>query len=250
MAQLQTLSKALDILNLLGRSDDPLSVEEIAGRMELPESTTYRLLQTLEAKDFIKRYSRKKIGLGSNFINLARNLHDTMERDLILIAAPYMEQVRDETEESVILSVRAGLESRCISSISSRHIIRFVAEANRILHLDVGASSRVILAHEDERVIDRIRMEKKTEEERIRLNRDLERIRENGYDITESQHDIGSVGIGVPVFNTYGKIYASLAVVAPDTRVKRDRYPECVAVLKEAAGQISAQLAKAETEDV
>ena len=60
MAQLQTLSKALDILNLLGRSDDPLSVEEIAGRMELPESTTYRLLQTLEAKDFIKRYSRKK----------------------------------------------------------------------------------------------------------------------------------------------------------------------------------------------
>lgn len=249
MAQLQTLSKALDILNLLGRSEDPLSVEEIAGKLELPESTTYRLLQTLEAKDFIKRYSRKKIGLGSNFINLARNLHDTMERELILIAAPYMEEVRDQTEESVILSVRAGLESRCISSVSSRHIIRFVAEDNRILHLDVGASSRVILAHEDERVIERIRMEKETELEKLQLDQDLLRIRKNGYDITESQHDVGSVGIGVPIFNSYGKIYASLAIAAPDTRVKRERYAECIAILKEAAECISNQLAKKETEE-
>lgn len=243
MKQLQTLSKALDILTLLGRADAPLSVEEIAAQMELPESTTYRLLQTLAAKDYIQRYTRKKIGLGSGFINLARNLYDSMERDLILIATPYMKEIRDQTEESVIISVRAGLESRCIHHVSSRHIIRFVAEDNRMLHLDVGASSRVILAYEDARILRQIQQEKKTEEERRTLEEALIQIRAQGYDISESQHDIGSVGIGVPIFNAFGRIYASLALVGPDTRLRRESYPACLDILKAAAAQISQQLA-------
>ena len=71
MAQLQTLVKALDILTLLGQSDHPMSVEELAVALGLPKSTVYRLIQTLEAKDFARRYSRSEIDLGYHFIKIA-----------------------------------------------------------------------------------------------------------------------------------------------------------------------------------
>lgn len=246
MAQLQTLSKALDILNVLGRSEHLLSVEEIASELELPESTTYRLVQTLEAKGFVQRHSRKKIGLGTGLINLSRDLYERFDRELVLVSTPYLEKICEESKETTILSIRAGLDSKCIKGVSSKHIIRFVVEENRLLRLDIGASSRAILAFEDYKIIHMIQEMLGTDEERALLQQELREIRSQGYAITCNQFDRSAVGIAVPVFNTFGKIYASLAMVGPESRVKEKDYEMYIKMLKAASAEITEKLKQME----
>lgn len=242
MAQLQTLSNALDILNELGKAEQYLSVEEISALLEIPESTVYRLLQTLEAKGFIERHARKKIGLGSNFLSLARTIYDRLDKELSVIAAPYMEAVTAATEETCILSIRAGLYSKFIKSVSSKYVIRFVAEENRTLSLSVGATSKSILAYEGEKLI-RVVLNAAVEPDRQQaLLDELEEIRKNGYAISDNEYDVSAVGLAVPVFDAYGHIYASLAIIGPDSRVKKEDWEHYIQVLKDASASITKKL--------
>ncbi|MFT9077345.1 IclR family transcriptional regulator [Ethanoligenens sp.] len=241
MAQLQTLSKALDILNTLGKSDF-LSIEEIATLLCLPESTVYRLMNTLEAKGFVERYSHKQYGLGSNLINLTRTLYDKWDRELTTISLPYMQEVCGATKETTLLSIRAGLHSKCIKSVSSSYIIRFVAEDNRLLKLHIGASSRAILAYEDPKIINMVKDTLESPAEQEALENYLQQTRQNGYSITSNQFDVGAVGIAVPIFNMFGKIYASLAIVGPESRVRPDCYETYISIMKRCGTRITEAL--------
>lgn len=242
MSQLQTVSNALDILTALGKSDKYLSVEQIAEYLNVPESTTYRLLQTLEAKGFVERHSRNNICLGSSLLSLARNIHDRLDQELVLIAKPWLEKITKESKETSILSIRTDIYSKCIKSVSSDYIIRFVAEEDRLLKLNIGASSKAILAFESERVIKEVADTLVTEQEKENLVKELEDIKKKGYAVSSSEYDLGAVGFGVPVYNSLGQIYASLAIVGPDTRLKYEDRDKFVELLQKASKDITSKL--------
>lgn len=242
MSHLQTVSNALDILTALGKSDDYLSVEQLAEYLNVPESTTYRLLQTLEKKGFVERHSRNNIGLGSSLLSLSRNIHEKLDKELVLIAKPWLEKITEVSKETSILSIRTDIYSKCIKSVSSQYIIRFVAENDRLLKLNVGASSKAILAFENERVIKAVIDTLNTEEERKNLENELRDIKEKGYAVSSSEYDLGAVGFGVPVFNSLGQIYASLAIVGPDTRLKAEDRDRFIELLQAASKDITSKL--------
>ena len=73
MSQIKTLNRALDILFILTESDGPLTVTEIAEKTEVPESTTYRLIQALEQKGVIHRHLGQ-ISLGMRILDMAKTI--------------------------------------------------------------------------------------------------------------------------------------------------------------------------------
>ena len=242
MAQLQTLVKALDILTLLGQSDHPMSVEELAVALGLPKSTVYRLIQTLEAKDFARRYSRSEIDLGYHFINLGRSAYGRIEQGLLRSARPLLQSMAERYEETAILSIRSGLESVCIYSVPSRHPIRFTPEDHRALPLYVGASSLAILAWESQSVVAQVLDQQAEEAGRKKLACWLEEIRSQGYVITDNQFDSVALGIAAPVYDNNGKIYASVALVGPDSRMLPKGIEIYIAAVREVADKITQQL--------
>jgi len=242
MSQSQTVHNALDILEELGKAEEYLSVEDLSQQLNIPVSTVYRLLQTLEAQGFIERFGRKKIGLGYNFLSLARNFYDRIYKELSVIAQPYMEDVKKISEETCILSIRSNLCSQCVKSVSSDYIIRFVAKHNRLLKLNVGASSRAILAFESEKLIKLVKETLETDEERKSLDENLQMICDVGYSVSCNEYDKSSVGIAVPVFDSHGRIYASLAIVGPDSRVTKDKWKSIIDVLQSSSKSISEKL--------
>lgn len=242
MSQLQTVSKALDLLTILGKGDQYLSVEELSKELDVPESTTYRLIQTLEAKGFVERYSRKKISLGSNFLSLARAFENRLDKELCLIARQYMIDVTEQCKETCILSIRVDTYSKCIRSISSKYVIRFVADDNRLVPLHIGASSRAILAFENDQIINNIIGSLPTQAEQIALRKEIEQVKQCGYAISCNEIDASCVGIGVPIYNTFGHIYASLAIVGPDSRLKREHWIDYAYMLMNASSEITKHL--------
>jgi IclR family acetate operon transcriptional repressor len=69
-----TLLNALDILELLGRAPQLLQLKDIALQLDLPESTTHRLLASMVEKGYVRQRGRNgAYGLGWKVVTLARS---------------------------------------------------------------------------------------------------------------------------------------------------------------------------------
>ena len=108
MDQTQTVGRALDILFVLAEAETTLTVSEISEKVPLPESTAYRLIKTLELNGVVERKSRGQISLGMRIMDLARSLHQQIDRDLLTIARPIMQELTEKLNETSLLVVRRG----------------------------------------------------------------------------------------------------------------------------------------------
>ena len=94
----QTLKRGLDILFVLAEAGTTLSVSEIAEKVNIPESTAYRLLQTLEKLGVVERREKGRIGLGMKILYLANSLAKQIDLRLNEIAKPIMKKLTEETK--------------------------------------------------------------------------------------------------------------------------------------------------------
>ena len=242
MAELRTLWKALDILLLLGDSREKVSVEDIANRLDIPESTTYRLLQTLEKKGFVERESRGSIRLGYNILNLARDTYEKIDRQLSVAAQPVLEQLTEELCETSLLCVRSSLYVTTLVSVPCRERIRFVADEKRLMPIYLGASGRAILAFENDKVYQQVLANLDPAQRELLCSR-IDFTRKNGYAVSRAEMDEGSLGVGVPVYGRGHKVCASLAVVSPVYRTKEETIEQVmVPRMLEASRKITGQL--------
>ncbi|WP_018130492.1 IclR family transcriptional regulator [Effusibacillus pohliae] len=237
----QTLARALDILFVLAEADMTLSVSDISEKVSIPESTTYRLLQTLEQNGIIERKSKGQIGLGMRILELARSLQHQIDRELHTIARPIMEKLTEKTSETSILAVRAGLNVTCIQMVESRRMIRFVIETGRTLPLHLGATGKAILAFESRKVIEQV-VQSLSEEEKQHLLEELRQVREMGYCNTVGEVDPDIFGAAAPIFDEYDRVVASVTVAGPAARLAGDRKRAVIQEVVQAADDISAQL--------
>ena len=100
-----TVKKAMDILDCLGKAAHPLAAREIGHALDLPRSTVYRLLTTLEAGGYVSQDpgSSDKYRLGFKITELASSLLNSI--DLRQQAGPYLKELRDIAQETVHLVV-------------------------------------------------------------------------------------------------------------------------------------------------
>lgn len=244
MGEAQTLAKALDILFAIAATGTQLSVSEIASQVSIPESTAYRLLRTLEQNGIVERKVKGKISLGFRILDLARCLYQEIDRELFIIARPIMEKLTEECGETSVLMVRSGLHVVCIQSVESQRPIHFSLPNGRILPLHLSASGKAILAFENQAIIDHVL---KDSNNLAAVKADLDRIRQQGYSVTVAEIDEDVMGIGVPVYDVYGRIMASLTIAGPVERLKKQDDGCLAQTVLRAAAQISGGLSEAGT---
>lgn len=243
MAELQTLLKALDILNLLGGSEENMSVKQISKQLDTPESTTYRLLNNLEDRGFIEKAGHGSYALGYSVLNLARDTYEKMDRQLSIVALPIMEELTEAVAETTMISIRSGLYSTCLKSVPCKERIRFVADEKRLMPIHIGASGRAILAFENDKIINLTYQNLENPEEKSLLEERLAFTREKGYAISRCEYDEGTLGIAVPVYNSRGRVYASLSVIGPEYRIQEEKIEKkMIPALLEASRKITSCL--------
>ncbi|MGG3571927.1 IclR family transcriptional regulator [Bacillus gobiensis] len=237
----QTLERALDILFILAKEGGTLSVSEIAQKVSIPESTAYRFLQTLERNGIIERKGKGLIGLGLRILDLAKNLNNQIEQQLRVVAKSDMEQLAEETGETVVLFVRTGLNVICIQNVPGSYLVRFVVENGKTFALNEGATGKAILAFENKKVIDQV-LHSLKKEDALKLIKELESIRKKGYSSTSSEVDTGIFGIAAPIYDNMDRVIASVTVVGPSDRVKVEEVSFFVDKVMQAANNISEKL--------
>lgn len=238
----RAVDRAMDIL-LCFIDEKELTLTEISHKVGLNKSTVYRLLGSLENKDFLARNpDTEKYQLGFRVWQLSANLPQGGDPGTILL--PEMVRLRDLVGETISLYVRNENERIRIQAVESNETIRRVAPIGAHLPLSVGASSKVLVAYAPPETQKAILsdpswpsfVDKQTYMEQ------LEEIRTNGYATSSEEREQGAAAVAVPLFNRRGHLVAALSVSGPSNRLTLERMKEDLPYVMVAAKRMGSML--------
>jgi len=226
------LDKGLDILELLAATEDGLSQAEIAKALERSPNEIYRMLDRLVRRDYVRRTPADRYELTLKLFELA---HMTPPiRRLVSQATPVMRRFARDAAQAVhlvihdrnILVVVAQVDSPGYWNVSVRvgSRIGLVNTGSGHVFLSFASDEERVLMLED--VVER-RREKLSPQLLARLNR----VREQGYEIMESQQVSSVTNLSIPIFGPLGTVIAALTCPYTDRLDKSDA-PDQAAALK------------------
>jgi len=247
-ARVQSVMRALSILDVFLKEKKPLSIAELHRLLDLPKPTVFRLVRELEAFDFLKRMNNdaNKYWIGSKILQLSFMYNEQFE--LYVWAMPYLRRIRDETKETVHLNVMEKNERVCVYCLQGTEEIRYIVNVGHRSPLHVGPSAKIMLASMDDDFINQYIADHKPLEtlsgplDPECLWAQINKIREQGYCVTMGERNKDGLGIAAPVRDASGKVIASISLTLPVMRkdhVPLERYIEMV--VKESL-ELSAQL--------
>jgi DNA-binding IclR family transcriptional regulator len=103
----KSIDKALKVLKCFIGSSEYLTMTRIANQLELPYSTTSRILSILEEEGFLQRdplTKRYKLGKCAYLLGYYARLEDTLQK----IVSPYLVKLKNEFEETSTMYIREG----------------------------------------------------------------------------------------------------------------------------------------------
>jgi IclR family KDG regulon transcriptional repressor len=220
----RSVEKAIEILLAFSEEKPQLSLLEICGLTNMPKSTVYRLITTMEGRGFIEHnIVSGKYQPGSPLLKLANIV--LKNYDLKEIALPVMNELRDLTGETINLYAKRGLDRVCIAQAEGFHYLRRSSAIGDVLPLYCGASGKLLLAYQNEDEIEKVvkntGLRAWTENTISDLNlfrKELRLIRKQGYAYSHGEREVGVSSFAAPIKNHNGQLIAALSISGPDAR--------------------------------
>ena len=196
---IQVIARAADILRALRLAPAGLSQAEVAEQVGLARSTIHRLLNALEDEGLVESDGpRGRYRLGSEVSRLA----DTARRGLLASLHPMLEELSNEVNETVDLSVLDRNKATFVDQVVAPHRLRAVSAVGESLPLYCTANGKAFLAamspHDLARATDGVlpRLTPNTITDHEVLAAELARVRAEGiaYDREEQSEGICAAG--------------------------------------------------------
>jgi len=242
-----TLRRAIEILDYLVSSPGDVSVSDVARKFKMSVSNAYKYLRVFEEYGFVTRKRDKKYVPGYKLAEYGAMV--LRKIDLREIAHPYLVDVMSKTGQTVHLVIKDGLEGVYIDKVEGVYSIPMVSRVGMKIQLYSAASGKAILAHlpkeELEEYLSMVRLERKTPNtitDPEKLKEELRKIRELGYAIDNEENEVGIRCIGVPIFDHNGYPVAGMSVSGAAQRLTGKLIEDCISALKSAAEEISKKL--------
>ena len=245
-----TADRAVEILLLFDDDHPTLAAGDVAARLAMSRSTTYRYLQSLRTSGFLEEEDGSgRYRLGPQVLRLARVARKGI--GVAEAALPVMQALAAATGEDVLLTRRSGSQVACIERVPGRHLVRLSYERGHLLPCHAGASALAALAFapsdEIERVLSSAPLERFTERtptDADAVRAKLAAIRADGFSVTEGEVDPGVRGIAAPVFRPDGRVVAAISVVGLSFRLTDEVVGQVVLAVRQAAQAVTDRLAE------
>lgn len=244
-----SIDKALIILSCFSPYNQEMGTVEISQKLGFHKATVSRILLNLARHGFIQQNPRtKKFILGPSILDLARAINQTLSNNLVYIAKPYIDSLRDKLKDVVILEALSGRNTIIAYLAKGSRPVRLAGTVGDILPLHVAAGAKAILAFSSHAKRDSLlfgtlaRFTPNTITDPAILRAQLQDIRRKGYSCDEEGHDVGINAVGAPIFNYDERPVAAVVVAGPSQRVTCKSDSPVIPLLKDTAAKISAQL--------
>ncbi|MFJ6375168.1 IclR family transcriptional regulator [Pseudarthrobacter oxydans] len=242
------VGKALGLLVLLGDEPRGASAAEISRRAELPFSTTYRLLGSLTRDGFVDyEPDGRRYHLGLRIFQLGQRVSN--HHGFAGTAMPVLRRVTEQTGEATILSVRDGHHHLTVNKVDGPQMFRVTSDPGHLGSLSTTAVGKVLVAFAEdadrERLLEDLPLEQLTEKsstERDAFRAEIDKVRRQGYAVMDEENEMGMRAVAVPLLNSQGHAFASLATAVPVFRMGLEELAACTPLLQEAAAELAARL--------
>lgn len=230
----QSVDRALSLLEALAQAGSPVGVGELAERTGLPQGTAHRLLQGLHRRGYVRHDASRKYSVGT----AALRLGDAAQRSLARSARPFLAQLVEASGETANLAVLEGDDVVYLAQVSSPHTLRMFADVGRHVPPHSTAVGKVLLAAMPrERAVALLRrtgLPRRTGATITDLDefcRVLDAVQVDGWAADDEEQESGIRCVAVPVFSGE-QVVAAVSLSGPAERFGGGRDPGLVATMQ------------------
>jgi IclR family acetate operon transcriptional repressor len=238
----QSIDRAAQLLVHVVENPEPTSVGALAQTTGLPKSTTSRLVRALERQGLVQRAStRGSLSPGPVLLKFARR--GGPDVDLAAVSAPTLQSLADRSGETINLAVAGPLGVEHLAQRDSRHFLGGTNWVGRRVPYHCSANGKVLLAFDAAPVPGELQpLTPRTIVERLRLDAELETVRQRGYATAVDELEPGLAAAAAPVRSPAGEVVGALSISGPTIRMTPPRLGELGALLIAHADELSAVL--------
>ncbi len=230
--QVQSLVKALQLLEILANGNGGLSLKEVSGQSGFPPSTTHRLLSTLQQEKFA-RFDADNLSWSVGVKTFAIGNAFVRDRDLIQTARPHMKALMETTGETVNLAVQSGDVAVYVAQVESRQMMRAMAAPGMRVPLHCSGVGKAMLAVQSEQeraaILTKTGMRRVTEKtitDVADMRRAFADALRDGYAIDDEEHAVGLRCVASLIYNENREPVAGLSLSGPLARIPDTKFQE------------------------
>lgn len=225
---------------------DGATVQEIAGDLEIAESTAHTYLATLREYEYVVKDEARY------YLSLKPLDNGVVVRDNMALtdaARPVIDQIAEETQEVSWIMVEEHGHGVYLMKSEGEKAVRTRGRVGKRTTMHDIASGKAILAHlpdqRAEAILDEFGLPERTEEtitNREEFEDELEHIRATGYATNDGETIQKVRAVACPIMRD-GEVFGSVGVAGPKHRLSGDWFTEELpTVVLEAADTIELDL--------
>ena len=245
---INSVQKAIDILNLFDRQNSELGTTEIAKILDMPKSTVAGLINTLEANGFLDQNpENRKYRLGLKLVERSSMLLSQL--DLRKVALPYLEELRDWCNESVNIAIRDSAEVMYIERLFGTSMLGMRSEIGKRELAHSTALGKAILSYcSDEELTTFIAqyglppVTQHTITDGDQFIHEIHETQERGYAIDNEENELGGRCVAASIVDYLGQPIAAISISVPIQRFPDSKLPIFSEKVKDVAGAVSRRL--------
>jgi IclR family acetate operon transcriptional repressor len=251
MSGVQSVDRALDVLEALAEAGGEAGVSALAARTGLPYGTIHRLLRTLLERGYVRQESDRRYALGGALVRLG----GVAERMVGVWAQPHLSRMVELSGETANLAVLEGDFIVYVAQVPSPRRLRMFAEVGRRVPPHSTAVGKVLLADrpasEVAALVERTGMPRRTPNtiaDLPALLAQLDEVRARGYALDLGEEELGVHCLAVPVRDGAregARVVAAMSVSGPAGRIDSLDRDELAIGLRKIADEFGSELAPA-----
>jgi IclR family pca regulon transcriptional regulator len=221
---IKSIEKGILVLKAFDGTREQLSLSEISAITGMDISSAQRCIYTLCALGYLHKDPRtRNYELSVRVLDFA--FHFLVSNALTSRAFPYLQQLSNETEETVTLTVLDGTEIVMVLRLMSRHVlVRSIMVGTR-LPAFCTSSGLAMLAHlpqeQADEILKRSNLIKHTPQtinDPQVIRERLEHVRQKGYAITREEYYLGDISISSAITDTLGFSIGAVNIAVSKSR--------------------------------
>jgi DNA-binding IclR family transcriptional regulator len=237
----RALARGLAILALFDVEHPEWSLAEICGQTGMSKTTAYRMLRTLEWKDFVaydpetERYHLGRATIPGAYLALSYV-------GFVRAAHPFLEELAAATGETVELTVLGATGAVVVDQVATSHPFKPNLPIGRILGNLANSTMRMYVAlkpdSEREQALraPQLKLTPHTPTDPKDIADKIAQAAEEGVAYDLEEQDLGVCAVSAPIFGPEGEVRAVITIVSPPERFgPRDRKKKTEAIKRTAA---------------
>lgn len=246
--KLSPIEKAMLILETMSNHPDELKVAEISEITKINRTTVHRIMKELLAKDWvIQNFKTGKyiVGPMAFHVGMAYTNNNNIEPKILEL----LDYLSEQGKESVGYAIREGDKVISLYESEIHQPYKMNYHPGQFYPMNRGGYGKCLYAYYDQDRVKQLLSQQKFEKfgpntltEPGDILREYEKIRKQGYAISDEEVAPLVVGASVPVFSQSGEVKGCIACAFIKGDDKKEKLEKFVELFKKAAEELTKYL--------